>query len=372
VLKKLSEMLEIISILLYINLFLDKYYTNLVYTYSFSFFTGNYESYNYKEGKNENKQSMLSFPYPLVFKAKSCSSSGFRYDRSTPIITIDGIEYEGPQRVMQALEISQETLDEWISLGKAKSIILNASEFNKRQQRLIVKKIERNGHIYIEGTYQNKKSELTIYCPTHDFSIETTFEKYRRAKLSCPICSKESKSNALIDRVFSDETIEKMRKSALARPLRGGRSDYWRRNADYRAFESNVWKYYNGQCAITGETIDLNVHHLYGAKDYEYFQYIDLNGILISKTLHVAFHNRFGYRNNTIHQFKDFLHNLVDGTLVIKELDGKTTSSQIETEISIGSKTNKFYKSKKIFELLESLDIIEEKLELILEALKEQ
>lgn len=83
--------------------------------------------------------------------------------------------------------------------------------------------IEKRNHLYINGTYENKNSPLVIFCNIHQIEHITTFSNYNRSKTGCPCCGKEQTSKKLQNRTFSAETLQKMRSSALKRPLRGGK-----------------------------------------------------------------------------------------------------------------------------------------------------
>lgn len=126
-----------------------------------------------------------------------------------------------------------------------------------------------------------------------------------------PCCGDESKSESLLGRIFSPETIERMVAGASKRPYRGGKPRTWRKELPYRNWRKQVLLSFGGRCAITLQTVDLVVHHLISAHSSSYLVYEPLNGIVIASYLHKIFHDRYEYRLNTVEQFIDFLTDLL-------------------------------------------------------------
>lgn len=223
--------------------------------------------------------------------------------------------------------------------------------------------IESRGHVYVEGSCDNQKSTLVVWCPKHDFEHTTTFSNYKRSKTGLPCCGKEQVSQKLKDRVFSDETLVKMTEAASKRPYRGGKPRRWRKTSDYAKWRKSVFKNYNNECAITGVKLEnsegkaLVAHHLYGAKDYPNLTYVEGNGIVLEESIHMLFHNTYGYTNNTLEQFKKFL-----SSSLLKETLEKTSmpiSSQAKPEGLEGPETRAYDPDRvmKLQERLESLDL---------------
>ena len=170
-----------------------------------------------------------------------------------------------------------------------------------------MKNIVKNGHEYIAGEFENRVSYLIVWCPKHEQEHITTFYNYNRSRTGTPCCGKEQVCAKLSNRQFTIETLERMRKGALQKPLRGGLPRRWR---------ETVLKDYGEECAVTGlkkiKTGDLVVHHLYAAKKYPEFVYALENGIVLHKSIHNQYHKAFGYGKNTLEEFQLFLKGLLD------------------------------------------------------------
>lgn len=176
----------------------------------------------------------------------------------------------------------------------------------------VLELIKERGHDYIEGSYRNREAVLIVWCPIHNNEHTTTFHNYKRSRTGCPCCGKAQASNKLKGRQFSEETIQKMSSAAQTRPLRGGKPRRWRETHSYRQWRKAVLKAYNNECAVTGikleNTGDLEVHHLYGANTRTDLTYVVENGIVLHKDIHVSFHKKYSFNNNTLEQFLSFLN----------------------------------------------------------------
>ena len=175
---------------------------------------------------------------------------------------------------------------------------------------------------------------MIVYCPIHNLLQKTTYTNYKRSRTGLPCCGKEQTRKKLSGRIYSDESIEKMRKASLNRPARGGsEARYWRKTNSYIQWRKEVFRRWNNECSITGlkstQTV-LVAHHFFNASNGEKFACNPKNGIIIDKYLHVLYHNAFGYKNNTLEQFKTFL------VLLLKSQE-KPTSSQGDNSLSDSS-----------------------------------
>lgn len=143
--------------------------------------------------------------------------------------------------------------------------------------------IPKRGYEFLNGNYQEKFSLLTLFCPKHELIWTTTFDSFDRSTKGCLKCGRESVSEKLTGRVFSDETIVKMRIANNRRPNRGGKPRKWRENAAYRVFRKEVFSIFKNECALSGLKKGLGsysplvVHHLFGASSYEDLAYEPLN-----------------------------------------------------------------------------------------------
>lgn len=99
----------------------------------------------------------------------------------------------------------------------------NPEEFKKRALEQTLKKIEKRGHIFVEGLYETKQSSLVVWCTKHFHEHVTTFTNYNRSRTGCPCCGKDQVSQKLSNRQYSEETLRRMSVAARQRPLRGGK-----------------------------------------------------------------------------------------------------------------------------------------------------
>lgn len=225
--------------------------------------------------------------------------------------------------------------------------------------------IESRGHIYVKGIYQDRKSTLIVYCPIHEIEYTTTFYNYKRAKTGLDCCGNQLVSEKLIGREYTDETIKRMSEGAYNRPLRGGLPRFWRKTSPYLKWKNNVFQSYNNECAVTGLKKDsskgliLIAHHFYNAKEYPALILVENNGIVLEQSIHVLFHNTYGYRNNTLLQFKTFLSSPCPLLKEKLEKMSMPISSQAKSEDLEGSETRAYDPDRvmKLHERLESLDL---------------
>lgn len=153
--------------------------------------------------------------------------------------------------------------------------------------------------------------------------------------------------------------------SAKLRPNRGGQPRRWRETHDYRLWSASVRQEWNNECAITGIKSTskgdglLVVHHLIGASHTKSLALTLENGILIHNKLHTEFHLRYGYRNNTVDQFLDFIQKILKNEIVVP------ISSQTELGGSGGSET-RVYDPERIMKLHERLSDVKDILDSIL------
>lgn len=97
-----------------------------------------------------------------------------------------------------------------------------------------LKKAVQLGHVVVSGEYTeeneyfqtSRKAILVVKCSIHlGEPIETTYNKYLRARNGLPCCGKEEVSKKLKNRQFTTQTIEKMSKGAVARCTNVPRSE---------------------------------------------------------------------------------------------------------------------------------------------------
>lgn len=135
----------------------------------------------------------------------------------------------------------------------------------------------------------------------------------------CPHCGKH----------FTVEKTDKNRKfcsqECAYKHSRGENSPHWKPNLTqeereirrdrnllegYSVFIREVLKRDNYTCQVTGKRgKDLVVHHLYSYNKYPCLRIVMENGITISKEVHKEFHSIYGYGDNTLEQWNEFIEN---------------------------------------------------------------
>jgi 5-methylcytosine-specific restriction endonuclease McrA len=168
-----------------------------------------------------------------------------------------------------------------------------------------------------------------------------------------PCCGKQHVSEKLKGRTFSDETLKKMIIAANLRPQRGGKERRWRETHMYRLWRWKALIKFNYECAITGAKQDLVVHHLISAHLSESLCYHPQNCVVFFVELHLKFHKEFGYSNNTVSHFIEFLNNLLN-----TQKSSLPISSQPQPEGCVGSETRVYDpdRVKKLHERLVEVD----------------
>lgn len=207
----------------------------------------------------------------------------------------------------------------------------------------IINIIKRHGHQKLEGDYQGKNSLLVIYCPKHNTIAETTYTNYKRSRTGLPCCGRQQVSVKLTGRVYNADTIEKMREASLNRPHRGeSLARYWRKTNSYIQWRKEVFRSWNYECPITEKkspVTELVAHHFFNASNGEKFSCNTKNGILLEKNIHVLFHNIYGYRDNTLQQFQDFLDLLFQSQVKSTSSQGENSLLEVNKEFFQGSET---------------------------------
>lgn len=89
-----------------------------------------------------------------------------------------------------------------------------------------------------------------------------------------------------------------------------------------REAKMQVWfgeSYYDGMiakiestpvCEVTGKTKDLVIHHLYSFNTHPELGNDPANMVRIATSVHNDFHKIYGYGNNTLEQWLEFVENL--------------------------------------------------------------
>lgn len=160
------------------------------------------------------------------------------------------------------------------------------SEKQQQKQNQTAFSAERNKHIILEGVYQNRFSPLKVLCTKHNKVHNTNYYNYNRS-LAGLVCCKNVK-----------------------RESRGGQLRDWRRTSQGRSWRNKVLQAWDNKCAITGKNFNetsLVCHHFFNSLRGSKFAYSVKNGIVLSEDLHEKFHIQYGYTENNIEQFLDYL-----------------------------------------------------------------
>jgi hypothetical protein len=205
-------------------------------------------------------------------------------------------------------------------------------QYAQEKQKLVEEKATRLGHTivwseYVEGLIQpaaNVQSErvavLKIKCDSHstenDQPIETTYHNYLRARNGLSCCGKTSVSKQLQNRVFSQETREKMSESMKRIQATRPRAKDHRDSFEYDKWRKKSQELGNYTCQITGvRPKALVVHHLFSMNGFTSIMYNSLNSVTLDSKLHNLFHKIYGSRQPvTIDCFIAFLEDLRDNS----------------------------------------------------------
>lgn len=187
-----------------------------------------------------------------------------------------------------------------------------SEKLKKTAMEKVFIEIERRGHVFIQGDYEQRTSALQVFCPIHHRIWKTPFYNYNRSVNGCKNCGQDIVSGKLKNRQFTQKTLNKMSLAHKKRPNRGGKPRHWRKNAAYRNYRKYVLTSYEETCAISGlkpkgKNQFLIVHHLISAHLWSDLAYEPKNGIVLAPVLHLLFHKLYGYKKNSICQMKSFL-----------------------------------------------------------------
>nr|ALH06412.1 putative HNH endonuclease [uncultured Trebouxia]ALH06414.1 putative HNH endonuclease [uncultured Trebouxia]ALH06416.1 putative HNH endonuclease [uncultured Trebouxia]ALH06418.1 putative HNH endonuclease [uncultured Trebouxia]ALH06420.1 putative HNH endonuclease [uncultured Trebouxia] len=241
-------------------------------------------------------------------------------------------------------------------------VFKNSEEFKKKENEKILKLTSFRNHVYVSGNSTSKESALVVFCKTHKQQFTTTFTNYKRSQTGLPCCGNQKKSEKLKERVFSKKTLQHMKESAFSRKSTSHViGNQWRRTKEYRIWEKTVKKQWKYECALTGyiptknKKDSLVIHHFYSFNtDFSSFfleslRFLPENGILICQSYQKVFHDMYGYKNNTIFQFLDFLKFLMKDSIKSTPI-----SSQVFQEWKEGSET-RVYDPGRVMKLHERL-----------------
>ena len=156
---------------------------------------------------------------------------------------------------------------------------------------------EGNGCKLLSETYKNNSTLLLIKCACGE-EFEVSFNVFKEQnKRQCNNCGIKLKSGENHPNWNPDITDEEREKGRF---MEG-----------YSEWVKAVYKKDNYTCVCCGDNKggNLNAHHL-NSYNHDKEHRIDINnGVTLCKNCHKEFHKIYGYGNNTIAQFREFLYN---------------------------------------------------------------
>lgn len=161
-------------------------------------------------------------------------------------------------------------------------------------------------------------------------SIANQFNKPGRRELSSRVAKMNFNTKQAREKALKTQmTPENRRKASIAKKgknnpmygIRGADSPHWKPEYDSnlnvvlrKDFESRRWRNavferdsYACQICRDDTGGNLNAHHLNGWDNYIEQRYDVGNGTTLCENCHKAFHKEYGYGNNTVSQFEEFL-----------------------------------------------------------------
>lgn len=187
----------------------------------------------------------------------------------------------------------------------------------------VKKNIEKDGYILLE-TYKNAHTRVSCQCKRgHIFGLK--YSDYLYSHVGCPFC-------AIINQSGENASNWKDGRSITNQYLRDGLKNW----------KQKILKQYNYQCDITGNSNNLEIHHLnqsyatildqaikelninknnlteytpeelFLLKEKIKNLHINVTGVPVTKELHSLFHKQYGYYNTTEDQYYQFKNQILN------------------------------------------------------------
>lgn len=180
----------------------------------------------------------------------------------------------------------------------------------------------------IEGVNEKIiKTNLEKYGCTNPFANEKVKEKIRKTNLErygVEIPSKNLDIKAKVAATCLEKYGSVCYGAIYSKEHKGELSPTWKGGASYHRVERSTYEYrywrksiferdlYTCQCcgvkSGVGNKVELNAHHIKNWKDNEDLRYDTDNGITLCDKCHTNFHSKYGKKNNTEQQLKEFIN----------------------------------------------------------------
>lgn len=201
-------------------------------------------------------------------------------------------------------------------------------EYAQEKQKLVEQKASSLSHKIVWSEYaealnsgivrSERLAVLKVVCVSHSTEgnqpIETTYYKYLKARNGLPCCGKKSVSEKLKNRVFTQETKQKMSEAMTRIQATKPRATDHRDSILYDKWRTESQQLGHYTCQITGVRPQaLAVHHLFSMRYFKSIMYNSLNSVTLDSELHTIFHKIYGFKKPvTIGCFIAFLEDLRD------------------------------------------------------------
>ena len=155
------------------------------------------------------------------------------------------------------------------------------------------------------------RSPLNFFCRTCRTHFQTTLVSYRGAKKTgCPGCKIRAISKARTGVLVSERTRQKIRQSNTGKPgsllgktgclhpaWKGGTYDRTKGSSGVAlGWRTAVKERFGSRCALSNSVVDLECHHLNAWHAYPDQRNDVLNGVVLCRGVHRAFHKHYGYK----------------------------------------------------------------------------
>lgn len=172
----------------------------------------------------------------------------------------------------------------------------NAEARTKTHEEFIQEMDEINPNIIIKSKYTGANNYVECECKIDGHKWNATPHNLLKER-SCPKCALRNFSGKNNPRYNSNLTQEDR--------------DQIRNYPEYKEWRAKIFERDNYTCQVTKKRGGkLEVHHFYSYDKYYCLRLVTENGITISKEIHNKFHSIYGYGNNTLEQWEEFINNL--------------------------------------------------------------